>query len=478
MVNGRNVQSSVILAYRGKQGVGRCHGPSERLLANAAPSPVDFAPRLDPVLRRYPDPYPFSDQSHPRSTSRRRPHPNPVRDAHHRRTAIRDHGAMGTFHRPDVHSSNSDRGGEHSLGCDVPEAAPATESSSTGDTLQLAIHDDWPRFMTAPPESSIVSDFGRLSRAISASPIVSDLARFSRAIDASPIVSDLARLSRAIDASPIVSDLARLSRAIDASPIVSDLNRLSRAVATSTSALSLERSTRTLTGKSTVKHLVSDSRARTCRPVIISRSDSRPNVMSYQDGRSEPAYCAHSDLRPDRPLASPPSGDSISTRFEFCVSLGPTPIPPAIEAADPEATFDSRYWWMLNALEQRLRSVVERNLSRSVGSKWVKQRVPQEVREQWIRRQEEDRESGRPVYAAIQYADFMDLADVVARRDNWREVFRHVFSDCADITAAFRRLHPIRKAIAHGRPLSRIDTLTLVSETVRIFHVLRLTVLH
>ena len=325
--------------------------------------------------------------------------------------------------------------------------------------------------MTALPESSIVSNFGRLSRAINASPIISDLARLSRTIDASPIVSDLARLSRAIDASPIVSDLGRLSRAINASPVISDLNRLSRAVATSTSALSLERSTRTLIGKSTVTHFGSDSRARTYRPVTISRLDSTPNV-------SEPANCAHNDLRPDRPPVSPPSGDSISTRFEFCVSLGPTPIPPAIEAADPEATFDSRYWWMLNELEQRLRSVVEQNLSRSVGSKWVRQRVSKEVRERWMRRQEEDRESGRPVYAAIQYADFMDLADVVARRDNWREAFRHVFSDCADITAAFRRLHPIRKAIAHGRPLSRIDTLTLVSETVRIFHALRLTVLH
>ena len=86
--------------------------------------------------------------------------------------------------------------------------------------------------------------------------------------------------------------------------------------------------------------------------------------------------------------------------------------------------------------------------------------------------------TGRPVYAAIQYADFMDLADVIARRDNWREVFRQVFPDSADITTAFRRLHPIRKAIAHGRPLSRVDTLTLISETVRIFHALRLTVLH
>ena len=86
--------------------------------------------------------------------------------------------------------------------------------------------------------------------------------------------------------------------------------------------------------------------------------------------------------------------------------------------------------------------------------------------------------AGRSVYAAIQYADFMDLFAVITRRDNWREVFQQVFRDRDDIKTAFCRLHPIRKAIAHGRPLSRIDTLTLVNETARIFNALGLTVLH
>ena len=39
---------------------------------------------------------------------------------------------MGTLHQSDVHSSDSGRGGEHGLGYDVPEAAPATESFLLG----------------------------------------------------------------------------------------------------------------------------------------------------------------------------------------------------------------------------------------------------------------------------------------------------------------------------------------------------------
>ena len=200
--------------------------------------------------------------------------------------------------------------------------------------------------------------------------------------------------------------------------------------------------------------------------------------MSDHNENVDPDHSVRNGLRHDYLLLSVPSDEALLARLEFCVSLGPTPIPPAIEAADPDAAFDSRYWCILNALEQRLRSVVERNLSCSVGSKWIRQRVPRDVRERWMRRQEEDRVTGRPVYSAIHYADFMDLADVIARRDNWREVFRQVFGDCADITTTFRRLHPIRKSIAHGRPLSRVYVLTLISETVRIFHALPLTVLH
>ncbi len=122
--------------------------------------------------------------------------------------------------------------------------------------------------------------------------------------------------------------------------------------------------------------------------------------------------------------------------------------------------------------------LVAQRLEKLAGPNWIRQRIPQAMRKRWMERQEEDRADGRSVYAAIQYADFMDLANVIMRRDNWREVFQEIFRNPHDIAVSLQRLHPIRKAVAHSRPLGRADVLTLVSEATRIFHALGMRVLH
>ena len=106
------------------------------------------------------------------------------------------------------------------------------------------------------------------------------------------------------------------------------------------------------------------------------------------------------------------------------------------------------------------------------GEKWIKRRVPEHVRHRWLGRQEEDRQLGRSVYSAIQYADFMDLADVIGRADNWRDTFAPIFRNQDDLRASLCRLHPVRRAIAHSRPLGRADVLFLFSEATRIFNAL------
>ena len=98
------------------------------------------------------------------------------------------------------------------------------------------------------------------------------------------------------------------------------------------------------------------------------------------------------------------------------------------------------------------------------------------MRERWEDRQKEDRDAGRTVYDAIQYADFMDLAEVVGQSNNWREAFQPIFHNREDFIVSLRRLHPVRKAIAHSRPVGRVDVLTLVSEATRIFSALGMRV--
>jgi hypothetical protein len=163
-------------------------------------------------------------------------------------------------------------------------------------------------------------------------------------------------------------------------------------------------------------------------------------------------------------------GIVIAAGFRFRFAAAPLPV--SIEGSDANSAFNPTHHEILRLLEQRLRQLVETRLSKIEGPAWIKRRVPEPVRKRWNVRQDEDRSAGRPVYAAVQYADFMDLADIIRQKNNWDEVFETVFRNAEDFTVSLRRLHPVRKALAHGRPLGRIDVLTLVSEGTRIFSAL------
>ncbi|ASL41146.1 MULTISPECIES: Swt1 family HEPN domain-containing protein [Acetobacter] len=160
----------------------------------------------------------------------------------------------------------------------------------------------------------------------------------------------------------------------------------------------------------------------------------------------------------------------FSAGFEF--SIPPTSPPQAKENNETDATFDPSHGHILTHVEQRLRQFITQRLHLLSGDNWIKQRVPEALRNRWLSRQSDDRSSRRPVYDLIQYADFMDLADIVVRKDNWHDVFGVVFLEKDDFVISFRRLHPIRKAIAHSRPIGRADILILMSEATRLLHAL------
>ena len=166
----------------------------------------------------------------------------------------------------------------------------------------------------------------------------------------------------------------------------------------------------------------------------------------------------------------------LAAGFKF--HFPPTPVPQTVESPNPGAVFDPMHGAMLTELEQRLRHVVEDRLSELVGPNWIKHRVPEAVRKRWLERQEQARQAGRPVFSPIQYADFMDLAEVIGRADNWREVFKPIFRNKEDFLVSLRRLHPIRKDIAHSRPLGKSDVLILVNEATRILSALGVAFVH
>lgn len=149
-------------------------------------------------------------------------------------------------------------------------------------------------------------------------------------------------------------------------------------------------------------------------------------------------------------------------------------VPQAVESSD-DACFDPVFWNILTQVEQYLRSTIEKCLTELSGSRWIKQRVPCDMRRRWEQRQEEERSAGRPIYNLIQYADFMDLVSIIIRSDNWKDVFKSIFKNKNEIQISLERLHPIRKSIAHSRPLTKFDILTLANEASRIFRALGLS---
>lgn len=187
---------------------------------------------------------------------------------------------------------------------------------------------------------------------------------------------------------------------------------------------------------------------------------------------------ARSGLKSDCEAIPQAGYKGISISAEFRLSFTSAPIPQAVEYSEPDTVFNSQYWRIFTQLEQTLRELVAQRLGTLAGSNWIRQRVPQELSRRWEKRMEKDRADGRQVYSAVQYSDFMDLLVVIKRNDNWREVFQEIFRNQNEIEVSFQRLHRIRKAVAHSRPLSRVDVLTLVSESAYIFRALGVGTLH
>ena len=152
----------------------------------------------------------------------------------------------------------------------------------------------------------------------------------------------------------------------------------------------------------------------------------------------------------------------------FVFYLPEPEIPLAIQNSDEGAIFDPHHPYLLIQTEQKLRGLVERSLLAVAGESWIRTRISGQMLKKWKERQQEDIELGRPVYQPIQYADFMDLAEIIAQKNNWNDVFSAVFRHKEDFVTSLRRLHPVRKSIAHARPLSKYDILTLLHETSRI----------
>jgi len=112
-------------------------------------------------------------------------------------------------------------------------------------------------------------------------------------------------------------------------------------------------------------------------------------------------------------------------------------------------------------LEAELRKYLEQQLSTEYGPKWWTQVVPERVRGKCEERQQEDAErtwlQSRGT-SLLQYADFIDLKEIILRKDNWEKCFKSCFgSNRGIIESKLDELHPIRLTIEHSRDLRPED---------------------
>ncbi|MCX7361284.1 MAG: Swt1 family HEPN domain-containing protein [Alphaproteobacteria bacterium] len=177
-------------------------------------------------------------------------------------------------------------------------------------------------------------------------------------------------------------------------------------------------------------------------------------------------------MRREFAVLSPSTLGSVVASVGFKFRVSATPLPQAIESEDSTAVYDPVHWSVLREVEQGLRRLIEEKLTELSGPDWVTRIVAGDVRKRWENGQQLDREANRQVLSAIHYSNFMELADLIVQKKNWLEAFAPIFKNRDDIVTSLRRLHPVRLALAHNRPLGVADQLLLWSEATRVLRAL------
>lgn len=142
--------------------------------------------------------------------------------------------------------------------------------------------------------------------------------------------------------------------------------------------------------------------------------------------------------------------------------------PGAPPEADPDE-LDAAIALMFRQLERKLRAFIDRSMKAGVGERWIRQRVHKTIREEWERRKQADVDARRTPGELFDYADFGDYRAIIEHGENWRDVFQPIFKVKTAIGETLSRLGVIRNPVAHVRPLTVEDLLTLRVEGRRLY---------
>jgi hypothetical protein len=122
----------------------------------------------------------------------------------------------------------------------------------------------------------------------------------------------------------------------------------------------------------------------------------------------------------------------------------------------------------LMRFEYHLRAFVDAKMTESFGPGWIRQRVPEHVRNNWERKRDGDRAANRPERVLISYSDLSDYLPIIIRNDNWKDLFGDIFGHKPSVEESFRRLYPVRNCTMHASLLTQDDALLLLVELMRL----------
>lgn len=144
------------------------------------------------------------------------------------------------------------------------------------------------------------------------------------------------------------------------------------------------------------------------------------------------------------------------------------PVPQTTDGTDPGLMFHPGHNMLITVVEQNLRSVVNERMATEYGANWLRDRMHPDIVKEWTARREEAVSKGEASLDLIHYSNFMELKDIVVRKDHWRVLFKTVFKHKGHFEMSMERLHPIRNPLAHSRPIGRGQQIHLMSEAAHV----------
>ena len=148
-----------------------------------------------------------------------------------------------------------------------------------------------------------------------------------------------------------------------------------------------------------------------------------------------------------------------------------------IPEQDPEQEADfkraNKCHGHLQRLERGLRKFIDQAMTAQYGADWPKKRLPPKLLEAWEFKKSRAESDGVVLTMFIDVADFSDYVDIICKKDHWREVFQVRFKRTESVRESFQRLHPIRVATMHSRPVTKADELYTLAETMRLLSAIR-----